>query len=123
MTKSNIRAVRRRRTNERIAKTYDKVRQEKVRAYQQRNIDRREARLEKRGRSFFKKATDWIRGVFGRFFRQLFRPTVYSSMRSLDMRDGGLFGHGVKRDAGAQQLRSWFPGLGSMVSTRDGKQV
>ena len=28
-----------------------------------------------------------------------------------------------KRNAGANQLREWFPGLGKMVSTRDGKSV
>lgn len=36
---------------------------------------------------------------------------------------GGLDAKKPKRNAGANQLREWFPGLGKLVSTRDGKPV
>ena len=123
MTKSNVRSVRLRRTNRRIAHQYEKVEQERVRAYQQRSMEKRETMLARRGSSFFKKAADYIRGVFGRFFRRFTIRPRNAHIRSLDLRDRGLYANKPKRDAGAQQLRSWFGEGLKMVSTRDGKTV
>ena len=120
MTKSNVRAVRRRRTNERIAHQYDQVQQAKVRAYQERAIEKRETMVAKRS-SLFSKAVNYVRRALRSFVRFL-RPN-YSSIRGLDLRDGGLFGETRKRDAGAQQLRAWFGTNLKMVSTRDGRPV
>ena len=61
------------------------------------------------------------KGVFDRLMAKLDR--MLSVKPKVDMRDGGMFGGSKRRDAGANQLRAWFPALGKMVSTRDGKPV
>lgn len=42
---------------------------------------------------------------------------------NLDLTEDSPFSLDRKRDAGAQYLRSMFPGLKTMVSTRDGKII
>jgi len=99
MAKSNMRSVANRR-----AIRLDDNRQK---------ADRAERRQQHRGRApirrnpirrFIDKMLDW----FGK------TPMVH-----LDLRKASDF----KRSAGAHQLRTWWPGLGKMVSTRDGQSV
>ena len=121
MTKSNVRAVRRRRTNQRIARQYDPIQQQRVRNYQQHQRVRNPERKTMR-----QAVSEKIRRVVQNFRRWVRRFTSQSNnivIRALDLRDGGLYANKPKRDAGAQQLRSWFSMGLKMVSTRDGKTV
>lgn len=64
-----------------------------------------------------------LAGLFGKvkgFFSGLFSMP---SFRGLDLRRDMTLGENQNRAAGANALRAWFPNLGTMVSTRDGKRV
>lgn len=56
---------------------------------------------------------------FRRFINQFFTTPKIKLNLTID----SPFGPGTSRDAGAQYLRSIWPGLGTMVSTRDGKII
>jgi len=56
-------------------------------------------------------------GYVSRFFRSS-RIGI-----DLDLTKDSVFEPGQRRDAGAQWLRGVWPGLGTMVSTRDGKII
>ena len=124
MVKSNVHAVRRRKTNRRIALQYDAIQQQATRNYQQRNRSTRSTHIADgfNWAGFFRKTITHLRSTFSKFFRR-FGGSLLSAMRHLDLRSGGLYGENLKRDAGAQQLRGWFPNLGRMTSMRDGRRV
>lgn len=125
MTKSNSRAIRRRQTNRRITLEYDAIQQQAVRNYRTRHRTKLEAPMD------YMQA--WWVGMFKRtirhfnsFFSRLFQPS--KRLLGLDLRrDGvdrfGAFDPGRQRNVGAAMLRDWFPNLGTLVSTRDGKMI
>lgn len=125
MVKSNVHAVRRRRTNRRIARRYDRTQQQRVRAYRQhqrvRNPERKAARqwVAEMGRRIVQNFSRWIK----RFISGSYKKLGSLDLRSTDADRFGAFAPSRKRNAGAAYLRSFAPGLGSMVSTRDGKPV
>lgn len=125
MTKSNVHSVRQRRTNQRIARQYDQVQQDRVRSYQQHQRVRNPER--KKLRQWFAESARRIVQNFKRWVKRFF-STSNPVLSGLDLRGAGAdrfgaFDPGRRRNAGAHQLRAWFPGLGKMVSTRDGKPV
>jgi len=64
-----------------------------------------------------------LAGLFGKiggFFNNLFSMPSFGG---LDLRRNMDLGKDQNRAAGANALRAWFPNLGAMVSTRDGKRV
>ena len=128
MTKSNARAVRTRKNNARIALRHDKVQMERVRAYQERNMDR-EHTAHPESISAIRK---WARQVVARFrnavrhfFRRRPRGSSISrlSLVTSDAKRFGPFGPGQKRGAAAAWLRECFNADLKMISTRDGRRV
>ena len=143
MTKSNARAVRRRRTNQLLARQYDEIQQLQPRAYQQnsrvRDPERKIARqwIAEMGRRIVRNFTRWVK----RFSKRSNKLLVSLDLRSKDAERFGPFDPARKRNAGAAYLRSLgLPELNSrrkvrlgrgrykwirmgMVSTRDGRRV
>lgn len=127
MTKSSMQSVRRRKTNQRIQRQYDKEKQMRVRAYDGRQRDERLLgaynRVSKLGT---------LLGKIKRFFVSFFDFDFFGArtIRGLDLRqsDAGRFGAfrpGRPRGAGAAWLRHNVGGgqYLKMRSTRDGKPV
>lgn len=124
MTKSKMTSVRRRRTNQRIQRQYDREKQARVRQYQERSFKARTtagiAGLAWSG--WFRKT---IRRVTN-FFNRMFSPG--GALQRLDLRHSdaerfGPFNPASRRNAGAEYLRHMFGGNLKMVSTRDGRPV
>ena len=68
-------------------------------------------------------ATMWggVSAFFGNFFGNMFGGS--GAIGSLNLTKDSAFEPGQRRDAGAHYLRSIYPNLGTMVSTRDGKII
>ncbi len=123
MAKSNMRSVRMRRVN-RALHVQDRTRQKKERASEQRSIRSayiRRNSIPGRIRRFFSGIKQWFnrRNHFGLRNLDVRRRSAFKTLRNLDLRT--VFD--LERGAGARQLREWWPGLGGMVSTRDGRRV
>ena len=118
MAKSKMQSVKRRKVNARIQRpTVDRRDQLQTGTYQSHN-ERRLMMPPKKAITWGRKFYRSFLSFFGSFFH-----TGPGAISSLDLRGGGLFSSKPKRDAGACMLRSWFPKLGKLVSTLDGKRV
>ena len=114
MVKSSTGAAKMRRSNRRIQFQELAIRETQARAYESRSLkaDRPEAF------SWLFTVAAAIRDFARGFFRNPIR--AIGSLNLLHKMDMGPQQH---RGVGAAKLREWFPGLGRMVSTRDGKWV
>ena len=126
MTKSNARAVRRRRTNPLLARQYDEIQQLQTRAYQQnsrvRDPERKKARqwIAEMGRRIARNFKRWVK----RFSKQSNKLLVSLDLRSSGADRFGPFDPARKRNAGAEYLRHITGGWQlKMISTRDGRRV
>ena len=113
MVKSNMGAAKMRRANRRIQFQESAIRETQTRAYTTRTLHQEHIVF-----SWVSKVARAIRN----FARSFFRNPV-GAIRSLNLLHDMTMGPDQHRGAGAAQLRAWFPNLGSMVSTRDGKPV
>jgi len=122
MAKSNMRSVRRRKTNRRIQTVeYDRRQQLHARAYETRSHERAHAPksvgVMQRVGVYWRRATTFLLGLV------MGGKGTSPAISALDLLGGGVFSSSVRRDAGAVQLRAWFWEKLKLRSTRDGRRV
>lgn len=73
----------------------------------------------------FRRVADRFNKALGRPVTKVMADPVFAERRGFVPRgfDKSWLGLSGGRADGAKQLREWWPGLGKMVSTRDGKPV
>lgn len=128
MTRSNVRSVRRRQTNQRIQRQYDKEKQSRVHQYQQRSFEARQNATiaGDAWKGWYRKTIRYLANMFsGLFGRSAFRSIRKLDLRASDASRFGAFRFNRARDTGAAWLRNNVAGGYNlkMISTRDGKPV
>ena len=102
-----------RRANRRIQFQELAIRETQTRAYEQR-VNLKQPIIV----SWYRRVERAIRNFVAGFFR-----SPFSAISGLNLLNDMTMGPNQHRGAGAAKLREWFPELGTMVSTRDGKPV
>lgn len=125
MTKSKMQTVRRRQTNQRFQRQYDKEKQLRVRAYDSRQKVRTKARQTTAVVNAWRRITRHVSAFFSNLSRRFFSAHTISGLdlRASDAARFGAFRPNRSRDTGAAWLRNAFGQCLKMISTRDGKRV